>query len=277
MTHALIPSETGRGEGPPREANEPETESPMSESLIWREVSPRAALVGWSAAPWLLDLVEAGESARASSRQYFDACVCLYGHWSPESRDDKDRIKARRGRDRRDTPPDRLLDRVAAASPAWGAALQRELHAAFDAYFAEWIARRAPEVETISASDTIYLCELRDRLDGLVAHASLVPACAVETPTIRDRLREIDGEFEREVVPKLQSSLEIAHSRRLLSASSGRPDGWWGVFALNAGEVYASDPKAIEDDFVQSVIAETDLVQRKGHHVPRRGGPKPLQ
>jgi len=279
MTHALIPSETGRGEGTPREANQP-TEVLMNISLRG-EVSALAVLAGWSSPQWLFDLASLGEAVRASDRQYFDAVASVLDHWIAVSKADK--VAVRRllsvGRIPKNAPTERLRALIHGASPEWKAAALAEFVTAYEAYSAEYVGRRPESVGAVSESDTIYLCELRARLDSL---SDVMTACAFdgsfarEVETVRGRLVEIDRDFEREVVPKFQSSRELAFNERLLSAAWGRPDGWWGTFALNAGEVYAGDPSDIEEDFVEA-ISVLELAERKGYHQPRRGGPKTLQ
>lgn len=222
----------------------------------------RGLLIGWAAPEWLCAIVDRAYADGVTDDDCVDVLAAVYNRWFPpiDARADIARLFRRADGEIVITPPDRVSALLRECYPETASAVFDRYARLFEMYFVEYVELRT--WDTVPEHRAHLAALLRERLACAERLAALLPEGtypALEYETMKKRARQFDELFARDVVPRLQSSVAVAHDERLLAVSGVEPGAWWGLFALDAGEVYASDPRDIEADFADAVIAETDL------------------
>lgn len=215
----------------------------MSITDLSAEVSPRLALANWSHQGWIARLVAKSGRVHTRHRDYFDSIAVVLQHWAPDTDGDRARLRVhlRRGDLPEDCPPALIRVALARTSAYWRASAIDVLRDLFYVYQSEVVTRLNSD-DGISPPDSIYLADLRSRLDGMFAIAEgLGGYRSVLVQALRPAVRHIDETFSLVLLPRLQGSIELAHNPRLLSDSVIDPGCWWGALAISAGEVVTHD------------------------------------
>ena len=250
----------------------------MSISDLASELSPRQSLANWSCQDWITRCVTKGERVRAMHRDYFDSVAVLLQHWTPDTPEERARLRVflQRGVLPDDAPPAMIREALTRVSLYWKETAVDVLRALFVAYQGEIVSRLNSEA-AVTPPDSIYLADLRARLGGALALVeTLGDYRKVLVGVLRDTTRRNDEAFELVLLPRLQSSIELAHNHRLLSESVVDPYCWWGRLAINAGEVVTHDappdPPELSPGHTDAQAAKLRTLARSGEaYVKRRG------